>query len=193
MFRFLKNYFSFTRGEQNGLVVLVVLIVLLVIAPYLIPLFVKKPQADFAAFKNDIAAFERNATDAIEINSADSADFDALEGIGPVISKRILKFRSVLGGFASVEQMREVYGLDSAWYQKTHPLLTVDTALVQKIAINTISEDSLKIHPYFRKNIAQEIVAYREKNGAFTSIEELKKVSAVNEEVYRKIRPYVSL
>src|SRR5665648_1161064 len=55
----------------------------------------------------------------IDINSCDSATLVTLSGIGPVLSARIIKYRRLLGGFATTEQLKEVYG-----YRKRHIILS---------------------------------------------------------------------
>ena len=45
---------------------------------------------------------------AIDINTADSAAWVALNGIGPGFAKRIMTYREKLGGFYQVDQLKEV-------------------------------------------------------------------------------------
>lgn len=47
----------------------------------------------------------------LDINSADSISLEALPAIGPVLSKRILKYRELLKGYASKKQYAEIYGI----------------------------------------------------------------------------------
>ena len=47
----------------------------------------------------------------VEINTADSAELMRLNGIGASFSRRIVKYRNLLGGFISKEQLLEVYGM----------------------------------------------------------------------------------
>jgi len=61
----------------------------------------------------------------IDINVADTTAFIALPGIGSKLANRIVSFRSKLGGFHSVEQIREVYGLKDSVYQRILPFLTL--------------------------------------------------------------------
>lgn len=61
----------------------------------------------------------------IDINTADTTAFIALPGIGSKLANRIVSFRSKLGGFNSVEQIREVYGLKDSVFQLIYPMLTV--------------------------------------------------------------------
>lgn len=61
----------------------------------------------------------------IDINAAGAAEFETLPGIGPVLAGRIVKYRTKIQGFASVDELRKVYGLDSALLEQLRPRLTV--------------------------------------------------------------------
>ncbi|MBO9571783.1 MAG: helix-hairpin-helix domain-containing protein, partial [Chitinophagaceae bacterium] len=61
----------------------------------------------------------------IDINTADTTAFISLPGIGSKLANRIVSFRSKLGGFNSVEQIRQVYGLRDSVFQLIYPMLTV--------------------------------------------------------------------
>ena len=58
----------------------------------------------------------------VEVNSADTNLFMELRGIGPVLSKRIVKYRDQLGGFRAINQLSEVYGLRPETMDKISPL-----------------------------------------------------------------------
>ena len=47
----------------------------------------------------------------LDINTADSISLESLPAIGPVLSKRILKYRELLKGYASKKQYAEIYGI----------------------------------------------------------------------------------
>ena len=109
----------------------------------------------------------------IEINSADTAEFALLNGIGPVLSKRIVAFRKALGGFYSPEQLKEVYGISAETIERNISHLQVDTLLLKKIDINKASLRKLKAHPYIGFYLAKDIVEYRKKNYPVRSIKEI--------------------
>jgi len=50
----------------------------------------------------------------INVNRATAAQLDSLDGIGPVIAKRIIEYRKVNGPFATVEDLQKVSGIGTA-------------------------------------------------------------------------------
>lgn len=111
----------------------------------------------------------------LDLNLADSADFEALPGIGEKTAGRLVQFRESLGGFYSVGQLADVYGVDSTNYNKAIKWLKVEEGTaIKPIKLNSMTEDVLKKHPYVRWRTARALIAYREKHGAYTSIEEVR-------------------
>jgi competence protein ComEA len=137
--------------------------------------------------------YEKKAIAIVDINTGDSAAYDALPGIGGGFSKRILKFRDKLGGFYKVEQVAETFGLPDSVFQKIKPYLKINGDNIRKININTGTEEELKVHPYIRWQLAKVITEYKKQHGNYKSLEELKKIMIINEEIYNKITPYLSL
>lgn len=72
----------------------------------------------------------------VTINDADTSAFIALPGIGSKLSARIVAFRDKLGGFYSVEQIGETWGLADSTFQKIKGRLQV-SGEVRKINVNT--------------------------------------------------------
>lgn len=128
----------------------------------------------------------------IDINTADTAAFISLPGIGSKLAARIVNFRDKLGGFYVISQVAETYGLPDSTFQKIKQYLKLDNASLKKININTASVDELKAHPYIKYSLANPIVAYRNEHGAFSKLEDLKKVMVITEDVYNKILPYLT-
>ncbi len=61
------------------------------------------------------------------------------------------------------------------------------------ININTADELELCTIPYITKNIAKEILLYREKYGKFDSKEELKEINGIGEKKYNIIKNFVEI
>jgi len=127
----------------------------------------------------------------VEINLADTSDLIALPGIGSKLAARIISFRDKLGGFYSINQVGETFGLPDSTFQKIKQYLILTNTSVKKININTATIEELKAHPYIRYNLANPIVAYRNEHGPFNKVEDIMKVMAVTDEVYNKIAPYL--
>lgn len=143
--------------------------------------------------KKEDKLYKKTGYNVIELNSTDTTALIALPGIGSKLATRIISFRDKLGGFCSVEQVKETYGLQDSVFQKIKSYLTADNNYIKKININTVTLDELKQHPYFRFNIANPILLYRKEHGPFQSKEDIKKVMVVTDEVYNKIAPYITI
>jgi competence protein ComEA len=129
----------------------------------------------------------------IDINTTDTSMLIALPGIGSKLAMRIINFRNKLGGFYSLSQVGETFGLPDSTFQKIKQYLKLESTSLRKININTVTVDELKAHPYIRYALANPIVAYRNEHGPFAKIDDIKKVMAVTDEIYNKIAPYLFL
>ncbi|MGD1844080.1 MAG: ComEA family DNA-binding protein [Salibacteraceae bacterium] len=129
----------------------------------------------------------------VAVNTADTAQWKSLRGIGPVLSKRIIKYRDRLGGFRSEAQLREVWGLRPEVVDRIAPQLAWDTTFIQQLNINTLPADSLWKHPYISYNLARVIVAYREQHGPYKRVMDVRQTDLVDHELYRKIAPYLKV
>lgn len=136
----------------------------------------------------------RNQKDrSIDINLADSAAWIALPGIGSKLSARILNFREKLGGFYSIDQVAQTFGLQDSVFQRIKPFLRISPEALRKLSINNASEEELRSHPYLRWQLAKAILSYRQEHGPFKQLEELKGIMAISEEIFEKLRPYLEL
>jgi competence protein ComEA len=129
----------------------------------------------------------------VEINKADTSALIALPGIGSKLAARIINFRDKLGGFYSVQQVAETYGLSDSTFTAIRPLLQCNQPAVLQLNINTADANTLKQHPYIRWNLANLIVQYRAQHGPFASLDELLKLASVTAEWLEKTRPYLAL
>ena len=152
------------------------------------------PSSSPKEFKYTQIPFERKERkiEAVGINTGDTAAFVALPGIGSRLAARILAFRERLGGFYSVDQVGETYGLPDSTFQKIRPYL-VPGGGVRKINVNTATREELKDHPYIRWKLAGAIVEYRARHGSFKSLDELAAIGALDEATLKKLLPYLVL
>lgn len=128
------------------------------------------------------------------LNESDTIQLEKIYGIGPALAKRIVKYRDKLGGFVSQDQLKEVYGLDTAVVKKiTEASYLSDPPGVKKINLNTADEKILATHPYFGRKIASAIVAYRFQHGNFKSVDDLSKIPLIDKNNLGRVLPYVTV
>lgn len=124
----------------------------------------------------------------LELNSADSLQLLELKGIGPSYAKRILKYRSVLGGYVSVEQLKEVYGFTEELFDQVKPYVWADSTLVKKIKINDDDFKTVNKHPYITYELCKTIFDWRRKSViTSTNLKDILNDDAL----YTKILPYL--
>jgi DNA uptake protein ComE-like DNA-binding protein len=137
---------------------------------------------------------EKKATLRFDLNKADSTQLMSLGGIGAKRSRRIINYRQALGGFISMDQLQEVFGLDSTVIRTLQKeSFVAGDFLPVTMNINTSDEKRLASHPYLSNAAARSIVAYRFQHGEFKTIEELRNIHALDEKTIQKITPYLTL
>jgi competence ComEA-like helix-hairpin-helix protein len=127
----------------------------------------------------------------MDINKATLEEWQSFRGIGPTYAKRICGFRDKLGGFTTVDQVGETYGLADSTFQRIRPRLSVDSP-VRQWPINQLDAAGLKAHPYLSWKYANAIIAYRGQHGAFQSAADVAKIRAIPAPVLKKMDPYWS-
>jgi len=129
----------------------------------------------------------------IEINGADSVDFSRLHGISPKMALRIIRYRTLLGGYVKKNQLLEVYGLNEKTFLNIKDHIEIDTSLIRKINVNRCMEKTLAGHPYLSPYEAKAIVFYRSQYKYIDSLDVLLKNNVIPVETFRKIRPYLQV
>ena len=128
----------------------------------------------------------------IDLNTADTTLMMRVPGIGQTYAVRILKYRKILGGYYSVEQLKEVYNMYEELYEKIIPYFNISQQNRTLIYINKTSLDQLRAHPYIDFYQAKAIVELRKKNGNISTIEALTMLEEFPPEAIEKIRHYLS-
>ena len=128
----------------------------------------------------------------VELNSADTVLLMQVKGIGRGYAKSIVRFRQQTGGFISVDQLSEIYGMRAENMEKIRPFFKVNPDLVQKIKVNFVTAERLKTHPYINFYQAKAIYELRRKKGKLKDISDLKFLPEFTPESLDKIKPYLS-
>ena len=165
------------------------------IAPYFkFPDWVKNKKQYVSYEKSNFKDFaKKEKIVIIDINQATKEDLVKIYGIGDGISDRILKQKESLGGFMSMEQMQDVWGLSPeviAELNKHFKIIALPP--VNKIDINNASVKELMKFPYFRYALAKEIVTFRSMNGGIKSVEDLTKIKGFPIEKVKIIALYLT-
>ena len=128
----------------------------------------------------------------VELNTADTTILKKVPGIGSTFAKRIVSYRNLLGGFYSVTQLSEVYGIDEDRYALLKQWFSTNPDLISKISINTISQDSLNRHPYINYSQSRVIIQLRRQKGRLTGWENLQLLNEFNDADKIKLQNYLS-
>ncbi len=83
--------------------------------------------------------------------------------------------------------------MDTARFASIEPNLKVTIDSIRPIDINTVTFKELLHHPYFPFTITKNIMIYRQKNKAFKTLEELKKIQGVNDSLFRRMIIYLRI
>ncbi|MDR2042615.1 MAG: helix-hairpin-helix domain-containing protein [Tannerella sp.] len=134
--------------------------------------------------------FEPGTT--LELNTADTTALKKVPGIGSAYATRIVKYRNLLGGFHTVTQLREVYGVDEDKYAALSPWFTVEASHVRKLPVNALPMDSLRKHPYISYRQARAIERLRKQKKQLSGWENLQLLDEFTEADKLRILPYLS-
>ena len=159
-----------------------------ILGPYIdVPNFVNK--------RNYIKTYKLSTKN---INKATAQDLRYINGIGEVLSNRIIKYRNSIGGFKDKAQLTKVYGLekeviDRIWKIFYLPKNDISKIPVTKQAINTANEEELKQVYGIGDKLAKRILVYRNKLGGFTIKEQLNEVYGLKPEVIQELWRYFDI
>jgi DNA uptake protein ComE-like DNA-binding protein len=205
----LRNWFGYNRRERRASFVLIILIVAILSARYVVPQPRQEPEiinlesvlppddsihvrknvnGVRQSFNHNLPARKRQV---LELNTCDSAALEGLPGIGPILARRIIKYRNLLGGFATAGQLREVYGLSDSTFNIISKRVRADSSLVEKIDLNTTDYKRLIRLPYLGKYDVTAILKFRELQGRILSLDELIKEKILTPEKAGKVRAYM--
>jgi DNA uptake protein ComE-like DNA-binding protein len=127
----------------------------------------------------------------LELNQCDTSEIVVVPQFGSKRAQKLVEYRENLGGFFAFEQVKEIYILQNMDIEFLKKYFTLDVSLIKKININTATYKELVAHPYFDSYLSKRIINYREKNGKFTSMEEVQKATNAYQELIEKLKHYI--
>ncbi|MGY8940626.1 MAG: ComEA family DNA-binding protein [Flavobacteriales bacterium] len=126
------------------------------------------------------------------LNLVDSIFLESLPRIGPVLAGRICRFREALGGFHSVDQLQEVWGIYPDQLESISAWFYVHLGDVKWVCVNTASWHMMMRHPYIRGEGARLIERFR-KHHPLVDLSDLRGAILVNDSLFRKWEPYLRI
>lgn len=143
---------------------------------------------------NDIKKTSETVSQITDLNTASAEDLILVNGVGEVLSKRIVKYRQSIGGFRDHIQLQDVYGLSpevvNNILQKFQILTRPEAGLKD---LNSITVGELAELPYFNYGLAQKVVTYRRLHEGITSFEELSKIDGFPSDKIDRIKLYLAI
>ncbi len=144
-------------------------------------------------YSKNKSSSQKKITTPIDINIATAEELMQLPGMNHSLPFRIINYREKLGSFVNLQQIKTAYGMTDSIYQLINPYLKIDLNTIKKININTASEYELSLNPNISRDIAKAIIIYRNQHGNYQKLEDLKKIVFINEEMFQKIVPYLTV
>lgn len=130
----------------------------------------------------------------VDINALSEQEFRQLDDkFWQYNARNIVKYRNLLGGYVHPDQLLEVYGVKKFYYEKVKDQIALIETAPAQLRINFASEEELARHPYIRDYDAEAIVQFRDKNGPFKRVSDIRKHKLVSETSYQKIQAYLTV
>ncbi len=126
-----------------------------------------------------------------DFNHASQEDLRQIYGIGEVLSKRIIGYRNLLGGFVNFDQLQEVFHFPDSLIPEIEDRFVLDPGSIRKIDVNKIDQETLNKHPYIEYHVATAIINYRNAHGTFQNQDDLRKIHIISDSLMARIRPYL--
>lgn len=127
-----------------------------------------------------------------DLNTASSEDLQFAKGVGPVLAKRIISYRNMLGGFSFENQLYEVYHLpDEAVENLLLNFELRQAPQIEKLNINTATFKQILDLPYIDYDLTRKIMAFRLEEKIITDLSDLKKIDSFPLDKYDRIAVYL--
>ncbi len=129
-----------------------------------------------------------------DLNAATAEQLMEINGVGPVLSGRIVKFREALGGFRHPSQLLDVYGLTPEVAHRVMGAFRVaDQPEARRVNLNTASVAELAALVYLTPEMARALVARRQERGPYQSLDQIGEVLGLPKDKIERIALYLTL
>ena len=141
------------------------------------------------AFTQDTLKYPRKIQplERVDLNKADTAQLRHVPGIGSYFARQIVNYRRHLGGFHSIQQLREIEDFP----EKSLSYFILPDDDVARLDINTATLSQLSRHPYITYTQARDIVDYRRLRGPIHTLDDLRLLKSFTPQALRRVEPYL--
>lgn len=122
----------------------------------------------------------------LELNSADTTELKKIPGIGSGYAAKIVRYRTQLGGYVSVNQLKEIEIPEESFLW-----LKVSNDKITRLKINTNTFSQLNRHPYLNFYQTKAICEHRRKYGPIKDLVQLGLYTVFTQNDLQRIEPYI--
>ncbi|MCB9361509.1 MAG: helix-hairpin-helix domain-containing protein [Flavobacteriales bacterium] len=216
----INNYFSFSRGEKRGVVILFSIIILLIIGIQFADYFNVNKITDFSEFENAINQFEKEQNSKLKSektpvkvalfnfnpNTISDSEWVKL-GFKEWQIKTINNYKTKGGYWKSKNDVAKIYGLDSNHFEQLKPYILLPDEMEDK-PTDFFKKESEPIYFDFNPNTITKaewkklgfadwqikaIFKYKTKGGKWNTKADVSKIYGLEESKYIKLKPYILL
>ncbi len=204
---FLKDYFSFSAADRNGIIVLCAIILLIILLTWVLPgIYVSGSKNDHYEFREAALSFYSNDTVDIETIREEKADlfyFDPNQltaeemsrlGFGDRLIRTMQNYLNRGGKFFRKEDMLKIYGMTDSLYSSIEPFILINQLDItvpgeasvefvkELIELNSADSVQLRKLPGIGSVLSARIIKYRNLLGGFYKIDQLKEVYGISDD-----------
>jgi competence protein ComEA len=132
--------------------------------------------------------------DKIDPNTAGPEDLQLLPGVGRGTAEAIIAYRDSAGPFQYLDDLDRVKGVSKTMLEKLATFVTLQprpAAAAEKIDLNLATREQLVSLPGIGEKTAEDIIEYRERQGRFSSIEEIMNVKGIGRKTFEGFKEMI--
>ena len=185
---------NLSKNVRNVIAAAVVVLIFTVLLIVVFLTFKDRTEKDNAWVFSAASEYSESSGEILDdINTARFDELMNVKGVGRTAAYEIIRHREKLGGFTSMEQLKDISCIDGEMYDILCSYFSVQTESAydstgEKIDLNTATVRELASVDGISEKTAQNIVLYRKKYGDFVSISELMEVDGIGTELFQKIK-----
>ncbi len=214
----LKQFFSFSRKDRNGILFLSILVLVLFIVYILLDFIHFNSEQDYSEYRKILERWEAQSKVKersyetlflFNPNTITKESIDSLK-LPQFIKQNLLNYRKAGGAFGSIEDIRKIYGMNDSIFEVIKPYINISGAdtlfnktggnekkkqppenvFYGEIDPNNATYEKL-IDFGFSKFQADNITRYVKKGGRFYTKNDLLKIYGVDSVFFEKVKSHI--